>query len=341
MNTAGINPKLISLLTGIPLDEVRQPVTVEALPGKWAAYASEAHKRIVYLVPGHTETVTCRICHRPAQYDIGMVLVSRRYSVRVKKTRSDLILKDSFQCMGYFRCRYCNGADSWEFPDSFYTRLIHEMLAVRSGRGRPSWVSITTADLFDGYMYSFATDAEEHFFGLMASQGETAYLWNRLGNLYFKSRRADLAMAALEKSLSLDANLMESDFTLGMILIQSGAEEAGARYLRQALAKAARYERLNANDLRDLLAHALIELARVHVKSGKAIAMLPSPEEWAEARNSTTDAGGDSDSHWVVAISGRSDDPTTFYPLAEKYLSPAQLRSLSNPSRQKKQHKRR
>jgi tetratricopeptide (TPR) repeat protein len=191
---------------------------------------------------------------------------------------------------------------------------------------------MTTADLFDGYIYPFATDAEEHFFTLMASQGETAYLWNRLGNLYFKSRRADLAMAALERSLSLDANLMESDFTIGMILVQSGAEEAGARYLRQALVKAAHYEGLNANDLRDLLAHALIELAHVHVKSGRAIAMLPSAEEWAEARNPATDAAGHSDSDRVLTVSGRSDDPTIFYPLAEEYLSPAQLQRLSDPS---------
>jgi len=331
MQIMGIHPQLVSLLTGIPLEAVEQPVTVEALPGQWVAYARKAHSRIVYLTPGHRETLTCRLCQRPATYDIGKVLVSAHLAARAGNKRSDMALHDWIQCTGYFRCRYCNGAGSWEFSDNFNYRLTIEFLSVMGGR-TSSWVARATADLFDGYIYTFATDAEEHFFRLMASQGETAYLWNRLGNLYFKARRADLAMAALERSVYLDPTLLESDFTIGMILIQSGKTEAGAWYLRQPLAKAAHYDRLNANDLRDLLAHALLELALAYAKSGGAIAMLPGQDEWADGQ--TPIIGDPENDAWenTLRLSGRLNDPTMFYPLAELYLSPTQLQSLSNPS---------
>lgn len=69
----------------------------------------------------------------------------------------------------------------------------------------------------------------------LQSEGQNAFLWNKLGNLYNRGNRTDLAVVAFEQSLYLDPSHAESHFSLGQIFEQIGEAEQAAYRFRQTL----------------------------------------------------------------------------------------------------------
>jgi hypothetical protein len=55
--------------------------------------------------------------------------------------------------------------------------------------------------LYDGSLPKWATDAEEAFLTKLMYNGSDGLLWDKLGNLYLRGGRPELAAAAFEKSI--------------------------------------------------------------------------------------------------------------------------------------------
>lgn len=86
-----------------------------------------------------------------------------------------------------------------------------------------SLYSVGQIALYDGSTPRWVTDAEENFLTKLRENGQNGFLWNRLGNLYFKGGRPELAAAAYEKSLQVDPSPVPSGIPLftGRAIISS------------------------------------------------------------------------------------------------------------------------
>jgi tetratricopeptide (TPR) repeat protein len=175
--------------------------------------------------------------------------------------------------------------------------------------------------LYDGSTPKWATDGEENFLHKLRDNDQDGFLWNRLGNLYLKGGRPELAAAAYEKSLQVDPSQVESYYSLGGLLFQVNELEKSAFHSRMMLVYARYYEKMPILNLREILAAGLQNLYRIHVESDREIALMPTREE-LEVIDSfkETAAGAEAPTLALVDLEIFPDERKSFYPLAEMYM---------------------
>jgi len=89
----GINPLLISVVTGQDLREIPANPTGKYLPGKYAQIVSKALAHIPKPSPGKRLKLTCTECGQSGQYDVGLIAFDpEKYlsSQKARKTRKYL-----------------------------------------------------------------------------------------------------------------------------------------------------------------------------------------------------------------------------------------------------------
>jgi tetratricopeptide (TPR) repeat protein len=169
--------------------------------------------------------------------------------------------------------------------------------------------------LFDGSSHTYATDAEEHLLNLVKENPQDAFLWNRLGNLYRRGNRPDLAVCVLEHSILIDPGQIESHFTLGDLLFQIDALEEAGQHLRQTLLHAGSYKKIPADQLRDMLANALKMLFMISGETGGDVPFLPTSEEISSFGEKV-----DEEKFGIMELEIYPDRLESFYPLAEMFM---------------------
>lgn len=331
-----INPLLISVATGRKMEEISQTPRISELPGNYAALIAKKSNEIQPLMSINSEALICRNCGKKAKYDIGTMIFNLNKYIPEEKDNMDFV-----QLTGYFRCIQCNSGGPWDYTDSFKFRVTVGLATAMGGESKD--YLFAEIILFDGSSHQFATESEEHLLKKILHR-EDSYLWNKLGNLYYKGNRPDLATFAFERSLELDPQQMESHFSLGDILTETRFVLEGVTHLHRALLTARDYTKLEARRLRDILAAALYKLALISMHTNGEMEMLPP----AQLRNEyMADAPNDETfkKYIDLELDLEFDQLETFYPLAELYMG-NQLRSLKPkkihqlPSKKKKKKSR-
>lgn len=305
----GIAPTLISLLTDTSEQLLPERLTVSMLHGRITKKIARKRKEISPQNPANKHMLTCVSCGRKGQYDLGKVVVHRDISKTGNNEPADAI-----QCTGYFRCKHCNGAAGWELPSDFSFFLFSGMFQ-KLAVGSSHRMQFGVLQLFDGYEPKWATDGEHHIFQRMRTEGQSGFLWNRLGNLYRSGGRPELAAAAFEQSLRLDSTQVESYISLGDMLHEIDECEDAAYYFRKALVHARTYDRLERSRLLDMLAVTIQHLFWIHMDQPE-IPFLPTQDEFGDM---VANLAGQSTME-LREFSLDANDPKSFYPVAEMYL---------------------
>ncbi len=325
---AAINPELISLITG--QKSVKDKPTVSMLPGAYARKVAKGANRIPWGHKPNQHELICGHCGRKGKYDLGLIRYDAErwkadYERWEQAEKRDAMVgsTDYIQATGYFRCKECNGAGDWKPASSlFWLGLMTAV--IQAGEPGKSGYAVGKIVLFDGSIHRWGTDAEEHFLNRLRASPEDAYLWNRLGNMYFKGGRPELATVAFEQSLQVDPTQVESLWSLGSFLSLIGESEAASRYLRLMLVHAAGYRQLADEDLREILARGLHRLYRLHAGSRETIPFLPSLAESSAGHAfkelAATVERGEVDTAVVKNLKLQIDDWESFLPLAEMYM---------------------
>lgn len=318
---AAINPMLIATLTGEPLSGIPNIPTVKWLPGKLAKLIAKHKKKISPPFEANKMMLICGHCGRKGQYDLGLIAFNVGHGRSNSQDQHESMF-DHIQTTGYFRCKQCNGAGLWETKDPFL--LLSWLLKATAGEEEDSSsFMIGQIQLYDGTTPRWATDAEDNFLKKLGENSQDGYLWNRLGNLYSKGGRPELAAAAYEKSIEVDPTQVESYYSLGQLLIEVDEPEAAAYHYRMMLVYARNYSKLPILDLRKMLAIGLWHSFDIHMKSGHNIPFIPTKEE-LEALDSFKEAAAGAE-HQILELQDLEvfpDDPESFYPIAEMYLGP-------------------
>lgn len=173
------------------------------------------------------------------------------------------------QVMGYFRCKRCN-AGQLDFPGGEMPLLLRAHLTIALQNPSPSQeagvVNHGIFHLFDGLRPESAVDAENHLLDLIeAGEGDIAFLWDRLGNIYERGGRKDLAAVAFEQAVQQDPRQLESLYSLGLILLEVGESLKGAPLLRRAYSCTTTYRRLPPGTLRSMIREAMTRLHRLQI----------------------------------------------------------------------------
>ena len=319
----GINPRLISLITAKDLSEIPGSPTSSMLPGLYGKIIARKMDKMPREVPKNVHSLICTRCNHISKYNLGLVAID--YD-KLKNMGQDgpvdgetgpPSIIDCIQATGYFRCRKCNAAGCWKLPGKTELSLcLHSIAAaISDNEDGKELFSYGVLQLADGTRHRWATDVEEHYLNKLAEQPEDSFTWNRLGNSYLRGGRPDLAAVAFEQSLKIDPAQFESLYSLGKILCEAGELEAGAKYLRQALIHARRYERMKAEEMRDMITSALMFLLEICNDIEEFLNVLPKEQEVLP--------GETLDGSWATGFMDLTiypDDYKSFYPLAEVYM---------------------
>lgn len=321
---AAINPLLISTLTGQPLSSIPEKPTASLLPGVLTKLIVKRKKKIDPHFESNRQVLICGHCGSKGHYDLGFIAFNlERWQKDEKDSAGQHTKRDIFdyvQTTGYFRCKQCNRAGNWAlkeplFSFSFLTKLL---VGVKEDQSRYSVGQIV---LYDGSTPRWVTDAEENFLTKLRENGQDGFQWNRLGNLYLKGGRPELAAAAYEKSIQMDPSQLESHYSLGGLLFQIDELEQSAYHSRMMLVYARHYPKMRILDLREILAIGLQNLYEIHMESGRKIAFMPTKEE-LEVLDlfKETAAGAETPTLGLVDLEFFPDDRKSFYPIAEMYM---------------------
>ncbi|MFC4770148.1 tetratricopeptide repeat protein [Effusibacillus consociatus] len=324
---AAINPRLISIITGQEPSNVKEKPTLTMLPGEYARKVADKKSKIRPPYKPNKHYLICGHCGRKGQYDLGLVLfnAARWFEDDKKRGRSrkstEMNFMDYIQATAYFRCKHCNGAGRWEEASPFLGLGVMGGLLAGNMDGQASY-STGELRLFDGSSPRWVSDGEERFLDRLHEQPNDGYLWNRLGNLYYKGGRPELAAVAFEQSIRVDPSQMESHFSLGDILLQVGEPERAAHHFRMMLVYARVYRKLEAGQMREMLVVGLQNLSFIHDRSNRSISFLPSEEELT-VLNGVKEIAAASDGVPRLAFVDLEiypDDQESFLPLAEMYM---------------------
>lgn len=323
----GINPLLISIATGQDADSVSPRPTVAMLPGKYPKLVYKHMKTVNREFPEAIFRLTCKQCGKSGDYDLGMLFLPVNFG------ENEIL--DKFQALGYFRCKHCNAAGEWKLSSRLQTMLAGKMAAAADKSVKQSGEVIFGEALIDGgFAPKWGSDAESYMLKWLAEVPEDAYFWNRLGNIYYRGKRPELAVVAFEQAIAKDMGQVESHFSLGQILQESGELEKAAEHLRQAVAFSHQYQQLSVHNLRELIVSALSTLCVIYNQSKNKIDMLPKPSELAMAEFTKSEIAATAKLDFEIDPARRE----TLYPLAEVYLGarreelPIEERSIHEPS---------
>ncbi|MFB6367218.1 SEC-C metal-binding domain-containing protein [Paenibacillus elgii] len=325
----GINPKLIAAMTGMepPLDETP---TVAMLPGKAAAMIARRIKKVAPAYKPNKQRLRCKQCGHASVYDIGMTVFNGAGWLKVVEnsdyptnpdTDFDLPGKliDNAQFTGYIRCTKCNGAGEWEFTSPLFT--LDLMRRVMRAKAEPdAGFMLGLMKLYDGTTPQWVSEGEERFLERLGNDPADSHLWNKLGNLYYKGGRPELATAVFEHAVEVDASHVESHYSLADLLLQIGEPELAARHFRQALVYARAYTRLDALKLRDFLADSLCKLLDIHHETKSKIPFLPMEEELTPMKQADETAAAAAQELHLYEFDLRAGDRESFLPVAEMYM---------------------
>jgi tetratricopeptide (TPR) repeat protein len=333
---AQINPSLIHQLTGKPLNEIPESPTPSWIPGTLGKLVNKHKEKIERLFEENHFMITCRSCGRKGKYDVGLMVINA--DVQKEENSADRI-----QTTGYFRCKHCNDAGNWELPADFYLASLGTTLGKLASFDTGEKSTFGKNLLYDGSWHLYSTDAEEYLLGKLRETPDSSFIWNRLGNLYHKGGRPELAASVFEHSLSIDPAQVESHYTLAGFLRQIKEYEKSAFHFKQMLLHASSYTEIPAKELREILSVGLQSLLWMSLKSDGSISFLPSAGE-AEAAGKKHNFQGKSSTVDLEIIPEELD---SFYPIAEMYMGPLRkrlpksLRTFSpQPAGQKKKKKR-
>jgi predicted Zn-dependent protease len=92
--------------------------------------------------------------------------------------------------------------------------------------------------LFGGSWHRYSTDSEEYLLNLLKKDPYDSFIWNRLGNLYRKGNRPELATCVFEHFIMIFPGQAESHLTLGDMLSQISYLKNAGYHLRQMLLSA-------------------------------------------------------------------------------------------------------
>ena len=307
-----VSPSLISVLTGSSLEEIPDFPNLAKLPSRYVQLVAKNSKKIPTAFPRNMQTLICKNCGKKAKYDLGHVTIN---VAKYQKDKAEEIDKH-IQTTGYFRCKHCNSAGNWDITNEYRMMAISALLTLDSPHAKDRYTFGKNV-LFDGSSHKYATDAEEHLLKkIMNSKGDS-YLWNRLGNLYYKGGRADLAVFAYEQSISIDPMQTESRYSLGMLLTPIDPREAAYHY-HIMLISASNYSRINASNLRDLLSNGLCDLFYLNSSSNGEISVIPPISLYQELQIEMPKSEDGS----LNIIEGKvdSDNQESFYPIAEIFM---------------------
>ncbi|NLI11338.1 tetratricopeptide repeat protein [Pelotomaculum propionicicum] len=321
----GINPRLISLITGKDLSEIPDSPTASMLPGHYGRIVARKMDKFSREFPKNVHSLTCTSCNHKGNYDLGLVVIDNKKLKNLSQDKSidgeieSPSIMDCIQATGYFRCRQCNAAGYWKFSAktemAFYIGSISAAIFDNKDASKQLF-TYGVLNLADGSRHRWATDAEEHYLNKLAGQPEDSFTWNRLANSYLKGGRPDLAAVAFEQSLKIDPAQMESLYSLGKILHEAGEDEAAARYLRQVLINAKRYGRMKAEDMRDMLTSTMEYLLIIYDDFEKFLSALPKAQDMLLPGETLSD----SCAIGFMDLTIYPDDYKSFYPLAEMYM---------------------
>lgn len=309
----GINPLLISIATGQDSESVSSRPTIAMLPGKYPKLIYKHIKTLNSEFPEAIFRLTCTQCGKGGDYDLGTLVVPATVGEDEKRI-------EKMQALGYFRCKHCNAAGEWVLPSRMRTMLAGKMVAAALHNGvkdkQSDEVVFGEALIDNDFAPRWGSDAESYFLEKLVERPDNAYLWNRLGNTYYRGKRPELAAVAYEQALVQDMGQVESHFSLGQILFDCDEFEKAAEHLRQAVAFSHQYEHLPVYNLRELIVGALTILFAIYNKSNHKIDMLPKPSELEIAHFTKSEIAATAKLDFDIDPNRRE----TLYPLAEVYL---------------------
>lgn len=318
----GINPLLIQVMTGEALAEGERP-RVSDLPGRAAKRIYQHRSKIELLSPVNIHSLRCTECGHDAEYDLGQVFCERSSYMAApdteeKRNNPNYIL-DYIQSTGYFRCDNCNRAGKWELVNnSLMASLIVEMLGKLDDPGS----LFEGAAMFDGFRPRWGSDGEEHYLKLLQENPADSLIWNKLGNIYNRGNRPELAAAVFERSLELDQGQVESHYTLARMWQDAHFYDEAAYHYHQALLHAAGYTHLPDDVLKNMLAICLLMLSKIVEITRHRIPFLPTAEDHQSAKKITPRVSNTPPQGSNAPLAITDDDWAAYYPLAEWYMNP-------------------
>ncbi|WP_164667768.1 tetratricopeptide repeat protein [Virgibacillus doumboii] len=267
--------------------------------------------------------IKCNSCGRKGKYDVGLMIYNHNEKVMTDNPESKI------QTIGYFRCKHCNDAGNWEMPTQFLMAPTAGILAKSTGEMDDRF-QIGESQLYDGSWHLFSSDGEVHLLNQLKEDPTNAFIWNRLGNLYDKGNRPELAACVYEHSIKINPKQIESHYTLGGYLFQIGEFKKAAYHYKQLLLGASEYPLVTPEKLRELIAIGLVDLFHIYQFSNGEIPFLPTKEE-LEAAGKLKEI---QKNYVDMKVNIIPDETESFYPFAEMYMGaqkeklPRRLRTL-------------
>ena len=325
-----INPHLIVLLSGCKTGDIPKKPEPSLLPGTYVTRVVKKIKEIPRIHPSNILPLVCNCCGHMGKYDLGMIILDYAKYLRllenIKMQGKEAGKYDSMQecinTLGYFRCHHCNGAGTWELTEMAKQKIqFYSLMALLdTEKARRQGFAYGNVCSDGGKVHSSsATETEDYYLNRLTDQPEDPYLWNRLGNVYYKGGRPDLAVAVFEKSLQYDPEQVESLFSLGIILYGTGEHEEAYKHLRRVLMFAWNYRQMQVKDLREILVETLRIIIIIFQETDKVLAALPMAKDFLSDEQ-IRKMQGDKGLNYVEFVLDPKDS-RSLYPLAESYMA--------------------
>lgn len=320
----GFHPDLVALLAGArpPTDEIP---TVATLPGNAAKLVAGRMKKVMPGYKRNRQRLKCLHCGHAAVYNVGMIVFdSETWNQALSSTSAHELnlrrhLIDNSQYTGYFRCEKCNGAEAWEFTSMFFS--VGTLGRIMWTKFRPNeGCMFGRMEMHDGTSPQWMSEAEERFLERLKVEPDNSLLWSKLGNVYDRGGRPELAAAVFEHAVGIDVAQVESHHSLANLLHAIGEWELAATHFRKALVYARVYTKIDTMKLRRFLAEGLRKLFDMYRRTKQKIPFLPTEDELAAG--GLGDEAFSSRSHFLqdYEFDLRVGDVDSFLPLAEMYM---------------------
>ncbi|QQK79238.1 hypothetical protein HUG20_04600 [Salicibibacter cibi] len=315
-----INPRLISMLAGEDVATIKNKPTLTMLPGVYGKLIHKHKRHIQKKYPENEHYLRCTHCNRKGKYDLQLVLVNNKNILEAEGNPDAREVMDWIQPTGYFRCKHCNSAGQWVNDNPVFPfELMGAVKKSSEGESRPGYY-VGSHQLYDGTIPHWATDSEEHYLNKIEEGKDEAYVWNRLGNMYYSGGRPELSAAAHEHAIRLDPAQIESHFSIANLLAEMGEWTKASDHYRRMLIYAHAYTRLTPEKFRNMLANGLSESLKMYADSEGRVQFLPDGEENKEALQAAGLNQNNPNELIFHEMDLHPDDIESFYPLAEMYM---------------------